>query len=149
MVLLNSRIRFYVWCDLSQTTVDYCPDISDLPEYPRDSGIDIFADRYKSVFGSNYWNYSRGVSSYWNMSWEDVSDNCQATMGMIVGSLSQSSPHIAIWQGPGLHNITLGSLLSLTGTELCGTYFCENDQWAPKERIYGNWGFDTKFRREA
>ena len=149
MVLLNSRLRFYVWSPVSATTVDFCPAIADLPEYPRDCGMDIYADRYKSVFGSNWWVYTRGVSSYWNMSWVDVSDDCMATMGLVIGSLATCSAKIAIYQGPGLDGISLGSLLSLTGTELVGTFFSEDDQWAPQERVYGAWQFTTKFRKDS
>jgi hypothetical protein len=145
----SGRLRFYLWCDNSSLLVDYAPPLSDYPEYPRDEGIEIFNDYYKSSLGSNYWVYHKGTSGYWKMSWVEVSDDCVSTFGMIVGSAVGYYPHIAIYEGPGIDGITTGSLLGITGTVLRGTYFCENDSWAPQENRFGLWTFNTNFRREA
>lgn len=142
-----SRLRFYLFCDLSPLTVDYAPPLEDYPDYPRDSGIDFFRDVYKSALGSNYWIYNKGTSSYWNFQWNDVSDNAAATMGLIVGSSINYSPHIVIWESASIDGITLGSLLG--NVTPVGTYFVESEYWNPKETRYGLWSFDLKFRKEA
>lgn len=143
------RLRFYLWCDLSSLSVDYAPPLQDYPEYPREEGVNFYFDRYKSSLGSNHWTYVRGTCGYWNMNWVEVSDDCVSTMGMICGSSFLANPHIAIWNGPGIDGITLGSLLSISGTVLKGTYFYENDSWEPKETNFGLWEFKTNFRREG
>jgi hypothetical protein len=129
--------------------VDYPVPLTDYPDFPRDEGVDFFEDKHKSALGSNYWRYNRGTSAYWNFKWVDVSDDCAATMGMIVGSAHQLSPHVAIFWGPAIDGITTGSLLTITGSVLRGTYFCENDGWKPQEVQFGLWSFDTNFRKEA
>lgn len=144
-----NRIRFYLWCDASPLSVDYAPPLSDYPDYPREEGVNLFFDRYKSALGSNYWTYTRGTSGYWNMNWVEVSDDCQATLGLICGSSFGYYPHIAIYDGPGIDSITLGSLLTITGTVLKGTYFYENDVWEPQETNFGLWSFKTNFRKEG
>jgi len=143
------RIRFYLWCDSSPLLVDYAPPIADYPEYPREEGNTFFVDRYKSAFGSNYWTYIKGTSSFMNYNWVEVSDDCAATMGLIAGSSFGYYPHCAIYNGPGIDSISLGSLLTITGTVLRGTFFCENDSWEPNEVGYGRWSFKTNFRKEA
>ena len=143
---VGDQIRFYLWCDTSPLAVDYAPDIGDYPEFPREEGVDFFLDRYKSHFGSNYWTYIRGPCGYWNMNWVEVSDNCAATMGLICGSSFGYYPHIAIFVGPGLSGISLGSLFTTTPR---GTYFYENENWKPEEVRFGLWNFKTNFRKEA
>lgn len=147
--MTNARIRFYLWCDLSALEVDYVPPLSDYPEYPRQEGVNFYIDRYKSAIGSNWWQYYKGTSAYWTMNWVEVSDDCAATMGVIVGSSIGYSPHLAIYEGPGIDTITLGSLMTITGSVLKGTYFCEMDSWEPQEAKFGLWNFNTNFRREA
>lgn len=147
MSATNTRIRFYLFCDSSSLTVDYAPELADYPEYPKQQFLTIYSDRYKSTIGSNFWNYYRGTSFAWKMNWVEVSDNCTATIGLIVGSAVGYNPHIVIWDSVGIDGITFASL-SANVTPL-GTFFCENDQWAPEEVRFGLWNFDTTFRREA
>lgn len=144
-----NRLRFYAWCDLSSAECDYAPPISDYPEYPRQEGVSFFFDRYKSALGSNYWTYVRGTSSYWNMDWVEVSDDCAATMGYIVASLYGLSPHIVIYEGRGIDGITLGSLFTITGSTIKGTFFSENENWDPEEVRFGLWNFKTLWRKEG
>lgn len=141
------RFRFYLWCDSSSLEVDYAPPLQDYPEYPRDEGIAFFGDKYKSALGSNYWYYRRGESQYINFNWVDVSDDCVATMGIICGSSFSLLPHVAIWEGPGIDGITLGSLQTITGTVLKGTFMLDNERWDPQETVFGNWTFKTNFIR--
>jgi hypothetical protein len=144
-----NRLRFYMWCDLSSAECDYIPPIQDYPEYPRQEGVTFFFDRYKSALGSNYWTYIRGTSAYWNMDWIEVSDDCVATMGFITASVYGLSPHIAIYEGRGIDGITLGSLFTITGSTIKGTYFCENETWEPEEIRFGLWNFKTLWRKEG
>ena len=139
-----SRLRFYLSCDLSPLEVDYIPSIPDYPEYPRDIGLTFFRDTYKSALGSNYWTYFRGTSSYWNMQWTDVSDDAQATMGLIIGSSIGYSPHVVIWESQGIDTISLASLLA--SVVPVGTFFTESDAWAPQETQYGLWSFKIAWR---
>ncbi len=145
----NARLRFYLYCDLSSLEVDYSTPLADYPEYPREVGVDIFKDTHKSVLGSNYWRYYRGTSSYLRFTWEQVSDDCAATWGMIIASSAGYSPHLVIWEGQGLDGIGLGSLQTITDSRLLGTYFMEDESWSPSEVGFGQWSFKTSFRKEA
>lgn len=141
---LNSRIRFY--CG----GLDYTPTIADYPSYPRNLGLDIYRDIHKSVFGSNFWRYQRGTTARWVMEFEDVSDDCAATIQMLIATNVNQGVNapVVVYEWPGMDGISQGSLLSLTGTELVGSFFVENESWEPKERVYGNWGFSLILRKQ-
>jgi hypothetical protein len=141
------RLRFYLFCDLSVLQVDYAPTVADYPDYPRDAGTVFYDDNYKSALGSNFWRYNKGESIFWNMDWVNVSEDCSATMGMIIGSAHSLSPHVVIWESQGIDGITLGSLVA--DVVPFGTYFCNNDSWNPKEVDFGLWNFTTQFIKES
>ncbi len=142
-----TRLRFYMFCDLSSLEVDYPVPLTDYPEYPRDTGISFYADTYKSALGSNFWRYNRGTSAYWNFTWKDVSDDCCATMGIVVGSSFMLSPHVVIYEAQGIDGIGLGSLQSAITP--IGTFFVNQESWSPKETQFGLWEFETNFTKEG
>lgn len=142
-----SRLRMYLFCDLSSLEVDYILPLSDYPDYPRDLGLNFYSDTYKSALGSNFWRYNRGTSSYWNFTWEDVSDDAYATMGIIVASSWMLSPHVVIYEAQGIDGIGLGSLQS--DVTPVGTYFVNQESWNPKETQFGLWSFNVAFTKES
>ena len=143
-----NRLRFYAWSETISLIVDYAPPLQDYPEYPRHEALNTYRDVYKSALGSNFWVYYRGTSEYRTYNWVEVSDDCAGTFGMICGSITPSIGHIAIYDAPGISGITFGSLITINGA--CkGTFFFDEDEWAPEEINYGLWNFKTTFRREA
>lgn len=140
------RLRFYSYCELSPLEIDFIPEIADYPEYPRAPSLDFFHDTYKSSLGSNYWRYPRGTSYKLSMTWADVSDNCQATFGLIVGSSFLYSPHTVIFESDGIDGISLASCLASVAP--LGTFFVEGDSWNPVETQYGLWSFNVVWRKE-